>query len=216
MDNANRGLGSFDPGTGLRLRFTIFAEDVLPSWNPEGNRLVFASDREGDRRWRVYTAWSDGNDNGSNLGFGEYPHWSPVADRIVYRGCDERGNGCGLWMMNSGGGDRTPLTSVPGDTHPVWASDGRSVIFMSAERTGNWEIYRVDLESRTVLPLTNDPSLDGLPTVSPDGSRIAFLSNRGGSWQIWIKSSAGGPEQLLASLQGDLPNWLEGKLQWVP
>jgi tetratricopeptide (TPR) repeat protein len=103
-----RGLGSFDPASGLRLRFTNFSEDVLPSWNPEGNRLVFASNREGDRRWRIYAAWADGNDNGTDLGFGQDPEWHPFADIIVYRGCDDQGNGCGLWLMSSTGGDRRP------------------------------------------------------------------------------------------------------------
>lgn len=210
-----RGLGSYDPATGLRLRFTTFSEDSLPSWNPEGNRLVFASNREGDRRWRIYTAWADGNDNGSSLVFGQDPQWHPSADRIVYRGCDERGNGCGLWTMRSNGADPAPLTSVPGDARPVWSPDGRYVVFMSEERDGNWEIYRIDVSSGAIIRMTKDPGIDGLPTVSPDGSRIAFLSNRDGNWQIWIKPITGGAEQPLAPIQGDLPNWLEHDIQWV-
>ncbi len=216
MRGDQRGLGSFDPGSELRLRFTNFAEDSMPSWNPEGNRLVFSSDREGDRRWRIYTAWADGNDNGTSLGFGEDPMWSPQSDRIVFRGCDERGNGCGLWLMDSGGGDRAPLTNVPGDTHPSWTPDGRSVVFMSEERTGNWEIFRVDVQSGATTQLTNDPGVDGLPVASPDGNRIAFLSNRDGGWKIWIKPITGGPDQALTSITGDLPNLFEQKIQWVP
>lgn len=216
MRGDQRGLGSFDPGSGLRLRFTNFAEDSLPSWNPEGNRLVFASDREGDRRWRIYTAWADGNDNGGTLGFGQDPMWSPTGDRIVFRGCDEQGNGCGLWLMNSGGGDRVPLTNVPGDAHPEWSPDGRTVVFMSEERTGNWEVFRVDVESGVIIQLTNDPGIDGVPAVSPDGSRVAFLSNRDGEWKIWIKPITGGPEQPLAVVSGGIPDLFVQKIQWVP
>ena len=215
MRGDQRGLGSFDPASGLRLRFTNYSEDILPSWNPEGNRLAFASNREGDRRWRVYAAWADGNDNGSGLAFGQDPEWHPTADRIVYRGCDDQGNGCGLWTMNSGGGDRRPLTSVPGDSRPVWSPDGRFVLFMSEERDGNWEVYRVDVESGGVIRMTNDPAIDGVPAVSPDGSRIVFLSNRGGVWRLWIKPLTGGAEQALAPLGGDVGNWLDQKIQWV-
>ncbi|RLT41030.1 MAG: hypothetical protein DWI57_07535 [Chloroflexi bacterium] len=210
-----RGLGSFDPATGLRLRFTNFAEDSLSSWNPDGNRIAFASNREGDRRWRIYAAWADGNDSGTELGFGQEPEWHPSADLIVYRGCDNQGNGCGLWTMNSGGGDRLPLTSVPGDAHPVWSPDGRFVVFMSQERDGNWELYRVEVESGAIIRLTNSPAIDGIPAVSPDGSRIVFLSNRDGAWKLWIKPFAGGAEQPLAGLGGDVGNWMEQKLQWV-
>lgn len=216
MRGDQRGLGSYDPGTGLRLRFTNYAEDSFPSWNGEGNQLVFASDREGDRRWRIYTAWADGNDDGVSLGFGQDPQWHSGSNRIVFRGCDERGNACGLWIMNGSGGDRVPLTNVPGDAHPTWSPDGRYVVFMSQERSGNWEIYRVDVQSSAVIQLTNDAGIDGLPAVSPDSSRVAFLSNRDGSWKIWIKPISGGPDQALAPLTGDLPNWMEQKIQWVP
>lgn len=210
-----RGLGSFDPATSLRLRFTTFAEDNDPSWSPDGNQLVFASNREGDRRWRIYTAWADGNDSGTGLVFGQYPDWHPAQDLIVYKGCDTGGNRCGLWTMNSGGGNQNPLTSVPGDSHPAWSPDGRFVVFMSAERDGNWEIYRVEMQDGTVTRLTNSPGIDGIPTVSPDGSRVAFLSNRDGSWGIWIMPAAGGAAQKLAPLTGTLPDWFEMVLRWV-
>jgi len=215
MRSDQRGLGSFDPDTGLRLRFTNFSEDVLPTWNPEGNRLVFASNREGDRRWRIYAAWADGNDNGVSLVFGQDPEWHPSADRIVYRGCDDQGNGCGLWTMNSGGGDRHPLTNAPGDARPVWSPDGLSVFFMSEERDGNWEIYRVEAATGTVTRVTNDPAVDAVPAISPDGSRIVFLSNRDGAWKLWIKPLDGGEAQALAGLGGDMDNWMDQKLQWV-
>ncbi|MFZ1756750.1 MAG: hypothetical protein WAU10_23560, partial [Caldilineaceae bacterium] len=210
-----RGLGSFDPATGLRLRFTNFSEDVLPSWNPEGNRITFASNREGDRRWRIYAAWADGNDNGTDLGFGQEPEWHPAADQIVYRGCDSQGNRCGLWITDSGGGNQQPLTSVPGDARPTWSPDGRSVVFMSQERDSNWDVYRVDVESGAVIRLTNSPGIDGVPAVSPDGSRIVFLSNRDGTWKLWVKPITGGAEQPLAPLGGDVGNWMEQKIQWV-
>ncbi len=216
MRGDQRGLAGFDPASGLRLRLTEFAEDVLPSWNPLGNRLVFASNREGDRRWRIYVAWADGKDSGTSLGFGSDPDWSPVADRIVYRGCDERGNRCGLWLMDSNGTNQVPLTQVSGDARPTWSPNGQFIYFMSSERDGNWEIYRVDVTSKQVIRLTNNPGIDGLPTVSPDGTRIAFVSNRDGGWAIWIMPSAGGTAQRLAPINGELPNWLEHRLTWIP
>jgi len=215
MRGDQRGLGSFDPASSLRLRFTNFSEDTLPSWNPEGNRITFASTREGDRRSRIYAAWADGNDSGADLGFGQDPEWHPSTDRIAYRGCDEQGNGCGLWLMNSGGGDRRPLTSVPGDARPVWSPDGRYLVFMSQERDGNWDIYRVEVATGTIIRMTNSPAIDGVPAVSPDGSRIVFLSNRDGAWKLWVKPITGGPEQSLAALSGDAGNWMDQKLQWV-
>jgi len=209
------GLTALDPATGLILRFTEFPEDSQPSWNAAGSRVAFASNREGDRRWRVYAVWAEVNGAVDTLGFGEAPAWSPVADQIVFRGCDTAGNNCGLWLMNGGGGNRAPLTNVTDDNRPAWSPDGSFVAFMSSGRDGNYEIYRADVATRQVTRLTNSPAVDGLPSVSPDGAWIAFVSNRDGSWKLWAVPSAGGAATAVAPIAGDLGNWPDQGVMWV-
>jgi TolB protein len=209
------GLSTIDPGTGLLLRFTRFAEDTLPSWNPQGNRLAFASNREGDRRWRVYVAWADADGEAANVGFGEAPAWHPTDDLIAFRGCDITGNACGIWRMNGSGADLAPLTTVQADNRPAWSPNGRYLTFMSDGRDGNMEIYRLDVNTGQVLRLTDNPSIDGLPTVSPDGRMVAFVSNRDGAWKIWYVALDGGAASVLTPLNGDLGDWLQQGIQWV-
>jgi tetratricopeptide (TPR) repeat protein len=209
------GISSFDPGSGLNLRFTRFAEDNHPSWSPEGNRFVFASNREGDRRWRIYVAWADVDGEATNINFGESPAWHPNTNTIVFRGCDETGNRCGLWTMTGAGSGQAPLTSVPEDTMPAWSPDGQTVVFTSSGRHGNYDIYRVDTESGDVVRLTTSPANDGAATVSPDGQWVAFLSDRSGVWQIWAVSLNGGEAVQLADLPGGVGNWLDQSIQWV-
>jgi len=209
------GLSAFDPANGLLLRFTEYAEDSLPSWSAEGNRIVFASNREGDRIWRIYAMWAEDHGEVTNLGFGQSPDWHPLADQIVFRGCDASGNGCGLWTMSASGSSRAPLTTVPSDDRPTWSPDGSSVVFMSNERHGNPEIYRMDVGSGAVTRLTDSPAIDGLPVVSPDGAWVAFVSNRDGAWKLWAMPIAGGPAGILAPINGDLGDWLAQDLQWV-
>lgn len=209
------GLTAFDPATGLILRFTEYTEDSQPGWNAQGSRVVFASNREGDRRWRIYAVWAEVNGGVDTLGFGEAPAWSPVADQIVFRGCDTAGNNCGLWLMNGSGGNRAPLTNVMDDNRPAWSEDGSFVVFMSSGRDGNFEIYRVDVATRQVTRLTNSPAVDGHPSVSPDGAWVAFVSNRDGSWKLWAVPSAGGAATAIAPIVGDLGNWPDQGLQWV-
>jgi TolB protein len=209
------GISSFDPDTGLMLRFTEYAEDSAPSWNPAGSRLVFASNREGDRRWRIYLVWAEVNGGVDTLDFGEAPNWHPFEDLIVFRGCDQSGNNCGLWTISSSGGSRAPLTNVPDDNRPVWSPDGSFVVFMSSGRDGNYEIYRVETESGQVTRLTNNAGLDVLPVVSPDGAWVAYASNRDGSWKIWAVPSSGGAEHIVAPITGDMGAWQEHGMQWV-
>lgn len=209
------GLGALDPGTGLLLRFTNYAEDSLPSWNAQGNRLVFASNREGDRLWRIYVTWAESNAETPNLGFGEAPDWHPALDQIVFRGCDATGNACGIWLMNSSGGDRAPLTTIQADNRPVWSPNGRYVAFMSDGRDGNMEIYRADVTTGQVARLTEHGGMDALPAISPDSRWVAFVSNRDGTWKIWAAPINGGAATLLMPMSGDLGNWVDQDLQWV-
>lgn len=216
MRNDMGGLSAWDPATDLLLRFTNYTEDALPTWNPDSNRIAFASNREGDRIWRIYTTWADGNSDDVSLSIGEAPDWHPFQDAIVFRGCDDTGNRCGLWTIDSAGGNRTPLTTVTADNRPVWAPDGRNVVFMSDGRDGNFEIYRVDTTTEQVTRLTNAPAIDGLPTVSPDGRWVAFVSNREGGWKLLAVPLGGGAAVAIAPIVGNLDNWLNQDIQWIP
>lgn len=211
----SRGLTAFDPATGLTLRFTEYSEDGFPTWNAEGNLVGFASNREGDRRWRIYVVWADVGNEATALTYGESPDGHPAADRLAYRGCDDSGNNCGIWSMSWSGADRRALTTVPADTQPNWSPTGQFLAFMSDGRDGNPEIYRLDVASGQVARLTNNPSIDAQPAVSPDGAWVAFLSNRSGGWAVWAVPSSGGEAQMLFTLDGGVGNWQEQEVEWL-
>lgn len=70
----------------------------------------------------------------------------------------------------------------------------------------------MDLNTKSITRLTNDTALDTAPTWSPDGRWIAFVSNRGGSWAIWIiEPDVSGLTQLLS-----LPGSFDGKVKNIP
>ena len=213
--NESRGLGAYDPATGLELRFTEFAEDSFHSWNALGNYIAFTSNRESDRRWRLYVVWADVGNEAIGMGFGQYPDWHPSEDRFAYQGCDESGNGCGIRSMSSSGGDPRSITTVAADTQPDWAGTGQFLAFTSEGRDGNAEIYRVDSASGQVTRLTESSSIDASPAVSPDGAWVAFLSNRSGAWAIWAIPNTGGEAQQLFTLEGGIGAWQDFELQWL-
>ena len=95
-----------------------------------------------------------------------------------------------------------------------------------SRRDGNWGIYRVNADGSGLKRLTDDPADDGLPTWSPDGRAIAFLSNRSGTWGVWAMTPDGDDQQLLFEFEGSPDGlvganrnasrgWTEERISWT-
>jgi uncharacterized protein YgiM (DUF1202 family) len=213
-DGTALGIRSLSLSSNRSTQYSGAPEDSLPSWRPGGGTLIYASNREGDRAYRLYVTSGGGNE--VQLDRGTEPDWHPTRDLIVYRGCDNTGARCGLWTMQSDGTNKQQLTDDSSDSRPRWSPDGRSVVFMSRNRDSNWEVYSVDVASGDVERLTNNPASDGLPVYSPDGGSIAFLTNRdGGTWEIYTMDTQGGSLQSVIKLDSTLPDWLSEGLDWT-
>ncbi len=65
----------------------------------------------------------------------------------------------------------------------AWAD---TYISFSSNRTGNSDIYVMDIFGNNLRNLTNHPAYDGDVTWSPDGDSFAFVSNRDGHRDIYI------------------------------
>lgn len=61
----------------------------------------------------------------------------------------------------------------------------------ASNRSGNYEIYVLNLEARTAQQITNHPADDRQPGWSPDGMRLAFVSDRDGDADIWVMNADG-------------------------
>ncbi len=78
------------------------------------------------------------------------------------------------------------------DFDPDVARDGSRIVFSSTQHSPTADIYTKAIGSRVVTQLTNDGARDVMPRISPDGTKIAFASDRAGNWDIYVMPITGG------------------------
>ncbi len=99
--------------------------------------------------------------------------------------------------------------AVPAETPIVVATTRSTAPFHD-------DVFITDAVSATSRNLTRHPASDRLPVASPDGRRIAFVSDRSGGDAIWVVSSAGGlARRISRSLGRNETPWLS-RLTWRP
>ena len=59
----------------------------------------------------------------------------------------------------------------------------------------NTDIWAYDVETQSAKRLTFDPAIDSLPIWSPDGTRMVFASNRGVTFDLYLKDTNGAQEE---------------------
>ena len=81
--------------------------------------------------------------------------------------------------------------------------------------TGNWDILLLGREGG-VTQFTYESSDEGLPAWAPDGSGIAFVSNRSGTWGIYVADRDGKNIRRIVDLGVEMPGWDNQRLSWSP
>jgi hypothetical protein len=86
-----------------------------------------------------------------------------------------------LWLVERGPPRR--LTDDPYvDLEPALTPDGDAVVFAS-DRSGRLGLWRLAIDSGTLIPLTSGEAKSYRPVLSPDGERVAYLETTGfGPW----------------------------------
>ncbi len=150
------------------------AYEGFPKWSPDGQKLAFSSDRDGNNE--VYTMNGDGSNQVNltkNPAYDAGSSWSPDGSKILFT--SERDGNAELYFMDSDGSNPTNLSNNPaGDALGVYSHDGLRIAFVSGRDQVADRIYVMTSDgSSLLLDVPNAPA-GGLPSWSPDDGHIAF------------------------------------------
>jgi dipeptidyl aminopeptidase/acylaminoacyl peptidase len=160
-------------GTGARDGVVaVGPADRDPSWAPDGRRLAFMSNRDGNEE--IYVLDTETGIQ-TRLTFNPAqdhdPTWSPDGTRIAF--ASDRDGNQEIYVIPAAGGPEQRLTVDPAlERQPAWSS--RGVIAFASDRTGDFDLYVMDDQGGGVTRLTQEPGADIDPSWAPDGSQIAY------------------------------------------
>ncbi len=149
-----------------------------PAWSPDGRRIAVSIID------RVWTMAPDGRQpkelTPGEAGAEREPAWSRDGQSLAYAA--DGGDGFDLYVIAAKGGTPARVTTMPGDERsPSWTPDGR-LVFAHREMGTFWNLYVVGPGSAggwgQPTRLTTGTDNDTQPRVSPDGTRVLFVSDR--------------------------------------
>jgi dipeptidyl aminopeptidase/acylaminoacyl peptidase len=146
---------------------------------------------------------------GSRLGSMTALAWAAGAKSVLFA---HRASGSPrLFRISAEGGSQPELLAGIGeDVADISVAGGRLVYGVDHSDTDLWRMSieggRVGPESRFAV----SSRIDSNPRFSPDGSRIAFVSDRAGARDVWVVNADGtGPRQITKNFNtsGFAPSW---------
>jgi TolB protein len=169
--------------------------DVMPSFTPAGDQIVFSSNR-GGRRLNVWRVPATGGVEPTRLTSSESNDLWPMIDsdprpRLFYQSMIDSRSDPRIFMMQLASASPTDL--VYGSQPRVGPKNDSIVYWVKSESSDNRDIFRITDRGGAPENLTNTPDADEYDANwSRDGTRIVFASNRGvddtgrHNYDIWM------------------------------
>jgi len=215
------------------------AQNYQPSWSPDGTKIVFLSNRDDPNRAiddyfpaEIYIMNSDGSNQIrlTNNDFHDYePSLSPDGTKIVFASDRYDYNPTypigGIYIMDSdGSNENTIINSYESEEgYPSWSPDGTKIVFSAYSSYKEVsDIYTMNIDGNNLIHLTNNEGSDErvhpwhigdmMPSWSPDGTKIAFSSDRDYNGEIYIMDIDGSNQKNITNTT----NFDESDPSWSP
>jgi serine/threonine protein kinase/Tol biopolymer transport system component len=189
------------------------ANDGGPSISPDGNWLAFLR----TATWNVQDLYVVSMAGGEEKRLTEDQEhirgcaWTPDSGEIVFAFASNRTGNMNLWRIPFTGGQPRLLVGTGNNACEPALSlrESRLVYVDSVVKAAIWRVKLSGLaQERNPVRLVASTRRDINQSYSPDGKKIAFMSNRTGKFQIWVCDSEGRNQvPITEGTDCGLPRW---------
>jgi TolB protein len=203
----------------VRITDTPDIHEWSPRFSPDGARIAYTLN-DGDE-WYLGVRDADGSNPRRIAGpyaFAEFPAWSPDGEEIWFSAREDGARAAHIYSVPSEGGEVLTRIATPGsDVCPQFSRDGSRLTYGSRDPDvpQNIDLFAhdpADLETRTenTIRLSDSPGIDDYASPSPDDSRMVFISNRTGTFELWVMDADGTNVRQVsdsADIRKNVPQW---------
>lgn len=178
-------------------------------------REVIVSYAQGTGKLQLYRVMEDGSsrreitDGRSDC---MMPAWSPNGKQVVY--VRQSKEGLNLWLCDADGKTHKSLTQSGRNRIPSWLPDSKHVVWMAStpgksaqDPAANSQLRIMNTETMESRRLFSDARQikfsNAMPVVSPNGKKVAFVSNRSGHYRIWLSNLDGSDAKLISPVRNE-------------
>ena len=141
-------------GSGVHQVTDVDDVDAPSAWSPDGSRIAFASDRDGD--FEVFVMNADGTGEQQlteDFSINLWPSWSPDGTRIAFN--SYRDGHLETFVMNADGSNRQQLTQCSHNPSGVgWSPDGTQLVY--GGDVGNLELFVMNADDTNQRQITSN------------------------------------------------------------